>query len=100
MTRRLCRVHQKENARRRHTAPTAATSCSSPSTLEVCVIATSRVRAVSARSISRASIRPSASGGTSVSVITPLLASSESGRSTELCSISVDTTWSPVRTAP
>lgn len=30
----------------------------------------------------------------------PLLASSESGRKTELCSISVETTWSPVCTAP
>ena len=67
MTRRLRRVHQKENA-----PPTAHRAdrrnvLLQPQHVEVCVIATNRVRAVSARSISRASIRPSASGGTSVS---------------------------------
>ena len=33
-------------------------------------------------------------------VIAPLRESSESGRSTELCSSSVVTTWSPVRSTP
>ena len=58
----------------------------------MCVITTSLVRGSMARSISSARICPCASGGTSVSVITPLRESSDSGRSTELCSSSVEIT--------
>ena len=66
----------------------------------MCVMATSRVRGVIACATSCERILPCASGGTMVSVIAPLRESSESGRSTELCSSSVVTTWSPVRTTP
>ena len=81
-------------------APIAAASCTVPNTFDICVITTRRVLFSIARATACGAIRPSASGGTSVSVITPVRESSDRGRSTELCSMSVETTWSPLRITP
>ena len=78
----------------------AATGWMAPVTLEAWVTAMSRVFLRSAPRTSSGSMKPSGRGVSSVSSISSRRSFSASTRRTELCSKSVEMTWSPVRSAP
>ena len=78
----------------------AATGWMAPVTLEAWVTAMSRVFLRSAPRTSSGSMKPSGRGGSNVSSISSRRSFSASTRRTELCSSSVEMTWSPVRSAP
>ena len=84
----------------RHSAPISATGWIVPITLEPWLTITRRVLGRSRRATARGSTRPSRSTGTKSTSTPRSRAMWLSGRITELCSIVVETAWSPSVSTP